>query len=181
MSYTTPTTRSTGNSISAAQWNTDMVDNIKWLAGDTSGKPSCRVYNSANIALTTGVITVLTFDSETWDNGGCHSTSSNTSRITIPSGSSGLWDIGATVQFAANATGSRAVSFIINGGANPLARHEITVNGAGNDTSINISTTWLFAVGDYIECTAFQSSGGNLNVVRAAESSPAFWAKWVNR
>ncbi len=180
MAYTSPTTRSTGNTITAAIWNADMVDNIKWVAGDTGGKPHCRVYNSASIAIVTATLTTLTFDSESWDNGGCHSTASNTSRITVPSGASGYWDIGANIEFGASATGTRIVSFTLNGGANPIAKVESPVNSGSSDTSVNLNTTWPLAVGDYVECLVYQNSGGNLNVVRAAESSPAFWAKWVS-
>lgn len=38
MSYTAPTTRTTGTLITASIWNTDMVDNIVYLKGDTSAQ-----------------------------------------------------------------------------------------------------------------------------------------------
>lgn len=34
MSWTTPTTRATGDVITAANWNTDLVNNLKYLHGD---------------------------------------------------------------------------------------------------------------------------------------------------
>src|SRR5262245_7924090 len=80
MGYTTPTTHSTGDLITASIWNTDLVDNIKFLANP----PACRVYNSDD---SNGVVDqtdlAVSFDSERFDTDNMHSTSSNKSRITF--------------------------------------------------------------------------------------------------
>lgn len=177
MSYTSPTTRSTGNTISAANWNTDNVDNIKWLAGDSGGKPSCRVYNSANIAVTTGTTTALTFNSELWDNGGLHSTVSNTSRITVPSGGGGIWMVGGHVQWEINATGVRNLGLRTN--ATGVYGWQTCLAIAGSNILLSVCTMLALVPTDYIELIVLQNSGGNLNVEAAAGFSPEFWAMWV--
>lgn len=179
MAYTSPTTRSTGNSISAAQWNADMVDNVKWLAGDSSGKPSCRVYNSANIAVTTATWTSLTFDSEQYDVGGLHSTSSNTSRFTIPSGGAGKYTFKGCCEFAANSTGARAIRILLGGTVTLWQDSRPTVPSASGTTVMNIACDYALTVGEYVELQVFQDSGGNLNALATANYSPYFSAMWL--
>ena len=177
MSYTTPTTRATGNTISAANWNTDLVDNVKWVAGDSGGKPHCRVYNSASISIANNTPTVLTMDSESWDSGGMHSTSVNTSRLTVPSGGGGKYVIGGGVNFPANATGTRWAAILLNG-TTVLAKVE-TPGNASIDANLNPSTVYVLNATDYVELYVYQSSGGNLNAARQASWSPEFWAMWT--
>jgi hypothetical protein len=177
VAYTSPTTRSTGNSISAAQWNADMVDNIKWLAGDTSGKPSCRLYNSALQVIPNNTATAITFDSEAWDKGGLHSTVSQTSRITIPTGAGGVWDIGGCVEFAANAAGYRAAYILMNG-TTILVNSLVPANSGSATTVLNPNTTHLINAGSFLELIVVQTSGGNLDANRTASYSVEFWAKW---
>ena len=57
----------------------------------------------------------MTWDSEDFDTDGFHSTSSNTSRITIPSGKGGKYLLVAQTTFASNATGVRIWKIFKNG------------------------------------------------------------------
>jgi hypothetical protein len=105
--------------------------------------------------------TKLTFTSETFDTDAYHSTSSNTSRITVPSGLDGYYLVGGHVQWAQNGTGVRAMRVEKNGA---------TVNGAGNQNPGNAGTAIGFETSvvvhlvatDYVEINVFQSSGGAL-------------------
>jgi len=102
--------------------------------------PRCRLTNSANISITTsGTAQALTFDTETYDVNGMHSTSVNTSRITVPSDGAGTYHITASVRFANNATGFREIQFRING-TTTIAASRSTVNHATDDTRITLST-----------------------------------------
>jgi len=139
--------------------------------------PRCRVYNSANISLTHNTATALTFDTETLDDGGMHSTSVNTSRITVPSDGAGWYSIGGTARFAANATGYREIKVMLNG-ATDLAIMRVPNSGGTDDCRVTIHTEYTLAVGDYVELYATQNSGGALNVTAAGIYSPMFFAKW---
>jgi len=138
--------------------------------------PRCRVYNSANISLTSGVVTALTFDTETSDTG-MHSTSVNTSRITVPSDGAGWYSIGGCVRFAANTTGYREIKITANG-TTDLAVMRVPNSGATDDVRVTIHTEIPLAVGDYVELNATQNSGGALNVLGGFLYSPMFYAKW---
>lgn len=130
-----------------------------------------RVYNSADITLTTGVLTALTFDSERWDDAGFHSTSVNTNRLTIPQ--AGRYLVGASIVFASNATGIREVYLFLNN--TTRIADELRPAVSGSSTRIVINTVYAFAVGDYLECYAYQDSGGNLNVTAAGNYTPEYW------
>lgn len=179
MAWTNPTTRSTGNTISAAIWNADVVDNLDWLAHESSGgAPMARVYNSTAFSVANTTFTAITFNSERYDIGACHSTSSNTSRLTVPSGGGGVYIIGGCASFAANATGIRQLSIRVNGTTDIWAVSDtsVTASGAAN---LALTTDYRLAAGDYVELVAYQSSGGNLNVSNAGSYSPEFFFRWV--
>lgn len=133
-----------------------------------------RVYNSADIALTTGAATALTFNSERYDVGLLHSTSVNTGRITILV--AGVYDIGGCIRFESNATGVRDLYVRLNGTTTLVADRRNAVNG--EETIISVNGAYALAAGDYVELIARQTSGGNLNVTATGNYSPEFW---INR
>lgn len=176
MAYTTPRTWVANETVTAALLNAHVRDNVAWLATDA---PHCRVYNSANISIAvSGTPQALTFDSERYDVGGCHSTSTNTGRITIPSGAGGKWHFGCNVSFAANATGVRQVYMRLNG-TTTIAFSNDPALGSGDVSIHNLSCDYAVSAGDYVEVVCNQTSGGALNVLLAANYSPEFWGHWV--
>jgi hypothetical protein len=139
--------------------------------------PRCRVYNSANISITSGTATALTFDTETYDVGAMHSTSVNTGRITCPTDGAGWYTIGGCVRFAANTTGYREVKIQFNG-TTDLAIQRVPNSGATDDSRLSITTDFLMTPGDYVELVVAQNSGGALNVIGGLAYTPMFYAKW---
>lgn len=132
----------------------------------------CRIFNTSPIALTTGINTALTFDSETYDVGNLHSTSVNTGRITVSD--PGIYVFTGHVEFASNATGVRQL-FIRRNGTEALGVILVpAVSGAV--TVLSVATEFLMSAGDYVELVALQTSGGNLNVNASNFYSPYFTA-----
>lgn len=157
----------TENDWAAVNRNTDMLR-------DAVNPPvvAARVFNSAAITLTSGVGAVLTFDSERFDTGNLHSTVSNTSRLTAPI--TGLYLIGASVEFAANATGIRQFTLRLNG-TTIIGVIDQVLSSAGGVTWLTTDTIYRLVAGDYVEVVAAQNSGGNLNVNASGNYSPEFW------
>jgi hypothetical protein len=174
VAYTAPSTRASGYVVTATNWNSDVVDNALWLGRDM---PHARVYNSANISVANSTNTALTFNSERYDTGATHSTSSNTSRLTVPSGGGGVYHIGGCAVFASNATGVRALWIQVNG-ATRIAQVAVPASSA-TDQGMHVSCDYLLAAGDYVELACIQTSGGALNVTASANYSPEFWFRWV--
>lgn len=77
MSYTAPTTRTTGTLITASIWNTDIVDNIVYLKADMDTK----YYNHGWIPVT-----------GTW-------TYASASTITVPSGAANIYNKGDKIRW----------------------------------------------------------------------------------
>lgn len=120
-----------------------------------------RVTNVADQVIATSTRTVLTFDTEDYDNNALHSTSSNTSRLTCPV--SGLYHIFGQITFTASAAGNIRLSDIFFNNTAMLAQGSATPNAAARGFP-NVSTQYRMTVGDYVELRAFQDTGGNLNV-----------------
>lgn len=131
-----------------------------------------RVYNSAALTLTTAVSTALTFDTERYDVGGLHSTSANTSRITIAL--AGVYEVGGSASFDTNTTGLRGLSIRLNGTTTIALARDAPITG--DETVMILSAAYRFVAGDYVELIARQTSGGNLNITVNANYSPEFWA-----
>jgi hypothetical protein len=164
----------TTGAVIPASWGDIVRDDLEYLARN---KPHCRVYNSANVSIPNLTRTAVTFNSERYDVGGCHSTAVNTSRLTVPAGEGGKYVIGGCVEFAGNATGTRQVEVYVNG----TTLIAIQKDGApdANPFELTINTEYALSAGDYVELTVYQTSGGALNVLTASAYSPEFWMRWV--
>ena len=134
---------------------------LKWAApagGSTFAGASA--YNTANISLTNGTTTAITWAAENFDTDAIHSTSTNTSRFTIPSGKGGYWAFMCQVRFANNSTGGRYI-FVRKNGTDFLTLEVAAQNRAFSQA---ISGVIDAVATDYIEFFALQTSGGALNL-----------------
>jgi hypothetical protein len=128
--WSEPRTWAAGEVVTATLLNTELRDNLKYIGGTDT--PRARVFRSTNQSISDSTATAITHDSERYDIGSLHSTSSNTSRLTVPAGGDGLWCVGGCAEFAANATGSRILDIWVNGSTNPLAAPEGCISGDGD-------------------------------------------------
>ena len=122
----------------------------------------CSVWASAEQSLTNNTNTILTFDSEDFDTDAFHSTSSNTGRITIPSGKGGKYKIQAFGNWANNSTGRRYMYLYKNGAEFALTETIVPSTAASLSWYMNIVVSAVAT--DYFELRATQTSGGALAV-----------------
>ena len=139
---------------------------LKWAAIATGATfAGCALYDSnATQSIANGTNTALTWDTESFDVGGYHSTASNTSRITIPSGKDGKYLFTGATFYAGNATGVRVLKFFKNG--TELFESNFNRGDGTNFTTLNISAIIDLVATDYIELVTLQNSGGNLNAYK---------------
>ena len=174
--WTSPRTWAS-STLAAADLNTDLRDNTKnlderlTLHGITSesslnkvkmAKVGCHLGGTGAQSISDSTDTTLTWDSETYDTDAFHSTSSNTNRITIPSGLDGVYLVVLSVRFAASATGDRR-AWVENSAGTVLARVMARATAA-SFTQLNLSFMWEAAAADYFSARVYQSSGGALDV-----------------
>ena len=137
-----------------------------WTAvGGTAAYSGCAIYKTATQSIPNITGTTVTFDSEYLDTDGYHSTSTNTGRITIPTGKAGKFLVTGNLQFANNISAQIVVSINKNGAGIVSAQYpQSSVNVSGGFTTLSVNGIVSCAVGDYIEMTAYQASGGNSDV-----------------
>lgn len=119
---------------------------------------------SASQTITDSTETAITFDGEDFDTDAFHSTATNTSRITIPTGKAGYYLFLLNGNWGGSSTGYR--SLILkknNANLSPVAKQEI--NGQGtSEFGQCVSFIVNAAVADYFEIFCYQNSGGNLSI-----------------
>jgi len=142
--------------VPPAAWGDQTRDNFEFLIDP----PACSVKGSSAQSINNGTTTSLNAGTETFDNDSMHSTVTNTSRITIQT--AGRYLVFALVRYAANVTNARTLGLLVNATTN----HDLTnVDAASTgDTFLSGSKSFVFSVGDFVECRATQYSGGALNV-----------------
>lgn len=142
--------------VAPAAWGDQIRENFEALIDP----PFCNVYASAPASVATGTDAQLAANSERFDNDGLHSTVTQNSRITIQK--DGRYRLTAAVSFAGNNTGSRKISFLLNGATESVRSQQ----GPGTSADYYADAEWTTSLvaGDYIEVRVQQGSGGNLNI-----------------
>lgn len=119
----------------------------------------CRLFKSTGQTIADSTNTALTFDSETYDTNTYHDNSTNTSRITIPSGKAGYYLFVLKWSINESPTGYRQVELRKNGSA--VDRTSIRGTSSGQNF-VTLSTVQSSAVSDYFEFFVFQNAAENL-------------------
>lgn len=137
------------------------------------GVAACRVYTSVDLTIATATTTALLWNTELNNAAGMHSTSVNSSRMTIQT--PGWYEFGASLEWESNAVGNRYIFFTLTG---TVISTDAKVAFA-NMTHSAGSGYWCSAT-DYVECKVYQNSGGALKVRNAAGAvfsgmSANFW------
>jgi hypothetical protein len=129
---------------------------LKW-ASAASAFVGVSLYSTTGTTANNGVGTAITWNSEDFDTDSFHSTSTNTSRITIPTGKGGKYYVTGLVNTNDNSTtGSRNINLYKNGG---LVKTIAFIQGSTVYPSLHGSIVISLAAGDYIELYYEQYSG----------------------
>jgi hypothetical protein len=183
---TIPTTRTwvAGNVVTAAQMNSDVRDLGNLVL---SGKPLTVMYNSAAFTLTaSGTTYQMTYDTETIDRDGNHSTSVNTDRWTCQTAGYYMFTH-STLPFAAQTTaaGTRDCwwQFTPFGGSSANTGYYNSVVAVNAQAMyLTPPTAVLYcAVGDYVQLNVRQSSGGSLNITSTTTTRPQMSVYWLSQ
>lgn len=143
---------------------------IVTVSSGSSAASGARVYNDANISLTNGSLTLLTFNTERYDDAAYHDTGSNTGRLTVPS--AGRYLVGGHVQTTA-ASGDPSYVAIRVSGTTFIAVQNILASAGEVYTSI--STIWDCTAGtEYFELGVMVNASSK-NAIAASAFSPEFW------
>ena len=156
--------------------DSSATNGVKWAAVAAGGFVGCSVYKSSQQTLTNNAETALTFDTENFDTSAFHSTTTNNSRMTIPSGKAGYYLVVTTVSFGNSSTPARAVTLRKNGAEHAYLQQIQPVSNGGSIT--NGTYILNLAENDYIEIYVRQESGGNL-VAGSGSSATSFTIQYL--
>lgn len=145
----------------------------EWATPSSGGSASgAGAYNSTNLALSTSGEAAITMDSESSDTDAYHSTATNTSRLTVPSGLGGLFIVTVCLRLSANVNGYVVVRK--NGSAGTILLYALpdwnSTNGFGACVGANAV---VLSAADYIEMYAVMSASCNA-VAPGAGPTPWF-------
>lgn len=134
------------------------------------------LWKSANQSYSSGAGVNATFDSELFDTHGYHSTSTNTDRITIPSGKAGYYLIIGRAIWDYKNTGQRIGYIRKNAGADILSQAHIFNQGSTCYTYYTCEIVANLAEGDYVVFENYQDGTGSLDLLGQVQSSTTFTA-----
>jgi hypothetical protein len=150
----------------AVSWGDAVVRGINYYAGTPltgdDERPYAVIRQTVAQALSSGASASILFDAEDIDTNNGHSTTTNTSRWTCPTGKPGWYSANWVGGFVSNATGDRLGWISISGGA---TRYAVNLGSAasGHQTYIGGSDRFFLNAGDYVQLSLEQYSGGSLN------------------
>jgi hypothetical protein len=146
---------------------------IKWAAPAAAAFVGVRCKKSGTQSIPNATETLVTWtNTDVFDTNSFHDTSTNTARLTVPSGQDGYYRIYWTTQWNPNATGRRIVQLYKNGNAagDIVCSSELTPNSTTYPTNGGSITAYLVAT-DYVQLSAYQDSGGSINLDGSAGSN----------
>lgn len=174
MAWTTPTAVNTGAIITQTYTEQIIRDNLLYLKDRADNPPRAFVYHSATQSIANGTDTAVACNSEILDSAALHDTATNNSRLTVPSGETGIWLFAAYVEFDANATGQRKL-VLRHGGSQTMAALTVDAAAGSQPTRLTVTTILSMSAAEYMEAVVSQNSGGALNLA----SVPRFSAQRI--
>ena len=164
--YTTPVDTVTDELVTAARFNAQVMENIRFLYAP----PVCSVKRAAAKSIGSGgASTIIDFDQENYDTDSMHSTVTNNNRITIVT--AGKYLINAHVSWGVQTGGRRSLSLRLDGAS--IQSDEATPSSTGYAAN-HATVGYTIGVGSYIDIDVFQDSGSSVN------ATPTLEVLWVS-
>ena len=162
----TPARLAVGTNAQVLTADSTTATGLKWAtpAASTPTFVGCKVTAAGNQSIANATAVYINFTTTAFETDATfHDTVTNNTRITIPTGKTGYYEIYGVAVFADAANG-RQMWFLKNGAIPQLAKM-IFPAPTGYDIGPYLSTVAYLTAGDYIEMGVYQVSGGAINVV----------------
>jgi hypothetical protein len=138
---------------------------IKWATPSSAGFVGCSLYNTTGQSLTNNTITAITYNAENFDTDSFHDNSTNTSRVTIPTGKAGKYLINFMTNCDGGYSGIWETWLYKNGSslAGVFATPSFT-SPYNYGAFVIFSGVFEFAVADYFEMYMRQTKGSTISI-----------------
>ena len=135
-----------------------------WATPGGAALVGCSITATGTQSISSSTWTALTYNSESFDTDGFHDNTTNNTRITIPTGKGGKYQITSCCQWSsASGTGRRMLKIYVNGVASSTYFTETSPVSSTYPFNL-FSGVLTLSAGDYIETFVNQSSGGSDNM-----------------
>ena len=132
----------------------------------------CSLTKSSDQTVPTATHTAITFDGEDYDDGGMHNNSTNTSRITIPTGEGGVYVFTGSAEIEQLDDGKHILVYFRKNGTTALDGRGRYWAGSNNVyPSPTFSKIVKLSAGDYVELMVEHSQGSDLSVRASADGT----------
>ena len=182
--YVFPSSRAEAGDVLTVASTSGSTATLQWRAPTLTASPRVRLTHDANQNVANGTVTGLNWNTELYDSHEMHSTASNSSRITFAD-STGVYHLGASVYFNANATGSRQAALVLNDASTGAIVGQL-IGGLPGGVRIPLAVSadvHVTSTSDYVTVVVYQDSGSTTSVGASAQSkleATAFWAHRVS-
>lgn len=178
MAYVTPTTRASGYKVPASVWNSDVVENVKFL----HGPPTARLQRDAAQSLASGTWEEISFDTEVWDT---DTMWSSTAATKVFARTAGKFLVNVGGFFASSTAGAyRGIGVRKNStSGNP---DEVSIftsldpQAGFGDGMLACSGIVSLTTGQYVQMVMLQNTGAGLNTSTVASVQPRLSILWVS-
>jgi hypothetical protein len=138
------------------------------LPSSTPTFVGCQVYLFGTPPnLPAGTVTLIGWDGEVFDTDGFHDNVTNNSRMTIPSGKAGYYQVSSSIRFDGNSgsTQNRVLTIEKNGAVLTGFTQTRTTSVTSGTTTINASVIIYLAVADYVHIKAQQAGTTAIDLI----------------
>ena len=146
---------------------------MEWQApagGSTFAGASATNANGTTLSVANNTYVAVTFATENFDTDTYHSTSSNTSRMTIPAGKGGYYQVNGSIRWDNNTSGERDLYIYKNGVE--YARGIIEANA--QYPTQNVTAIISVVATDYLELFVYHNAGTTRTAELAQSSGCLF-------
>lgn len=167
MAWTTPRTWNAGETVTSIMMNTHVRDNLSYLYQSAAINVGAAVVRTSTQSISSAVSTAISWSSAGWDTDSLWSGGDPT-KLTIPAGMGGLWYMAFYFRWDLIAVNNVRIigSLLVNGGVVQL--HENSTSTTQYQ-SMSLALITNLSAADYLTVTAYQNTGGAVNV-RANEN-----------
>jgi hypothetical protein len=127
---------------------------LKWV-----GFVGVKAYRSTGYTLAHEAVTTVPWDAEEWDTDGFHDNSTNSQRLTVPTGLAGKYLVIGSVGTTGSGSYARFLVMIQKNGTDVRGGRTEGGISTGGFPVFQASTVVDLAVGDYVTVSYYQSSG----------------------
>lgn len=152
----------------------NATGNLRVNGKTVTNAPRCYVSKYSNHTVTGSSYNTIPFDVEYYDTHGMHSTTSNTSRLTVPTGWGGYYLLIAGGVLSGS--GTLSVTFLRSGSR--VGYYGILTAGMGGGTAIMYANE-----GDYFEWSGYASTTAfvyGMSALGGSSYTPHFIAQWLS-